>query len=70
MNFNYNWIKKEKFLHNCRDRCKPWLFYFTSKKLILNAKKNGAHAAKFQTYKAEKLAKIDPKLIGIPLKKN
>ena len=35
--------------------------YFTSKKLILNAKKNGAHAAKFQTYKAEKLAKIDSK---------
>lgn len=62
MNFNYNLIKKEKFPYiiaeiGVNHGCSISL----AKKLILNAKKNGAHAAKFQTYKAEKLAKIDSK---------
>ena len=32
-----------------------------NQKLIFLAKKGGAHAAKFQTYKAEKIAKINSK---------
>ena len=62
MNFNYNLIKKGKFPYIInRDRCKPWLFYFTSKKINSKCKKKWCTCCKFQTYKAEKLAKIDSK---------
>jgi len=60
--FNYNKIKKGKACyviaeigvnHECSMK--------KAKKLIFLAKKNGAHAAKFQTYKAEKLASKNSK---------
>jgi len=62
MNFNYNKIKKNNLPyivaeigvnHECSIK--------KAKKLILLAKKGGAHAAKFQTYTAEKLAKVNSK---------
>ena len=40
-----------------------------AKKLISQAKSAGAHAAKFQTYKADKIASKFSKDIGIPQKK-
>ena len=44
----------------------------TAKKMILQAKKNGAHAAKFQSYKAQKLASKNSKksLLGYKKRKN
>ena len=60
MNFNYNKIKKENYPyiiaeigvnHGCSLKI--------AKKMISQAKKGGAHAVKFQTYKAEKIAKRD-----------
>ena len=60
MNFNYNKIRKKNYPyiiaeigvnHGCSLKI--------AKKMILQAKKGGAHAVKFQTYKAEKIAKKD-----------
>ena len=60
MNFNYNKIKKNNLPyiiaeigvnHECSGA--------TAKRLIWLAKKGGAHATKFQTYTAEKLAKVN-----------
>ena len=62
MIFNYNKIKKNKTSyiiaeigvnHDCSLK--------KAKKLILLAKKGGAHAAKFQSYKAEKIVKKNSK---------
>ena len=62
MKFNFNTIKKKNqpyiiaevgVNHEC--------YLALAKKLILQAKYNGAQAVKFQTYKAEKLAKINSK---------
>ena len=62
MKFNYKKLKKNNLPyiiaeigvnHDCSLN--------KAKKLIFYAKKGGADAAKFQTYKAEKLAKLDSK---------
>ena len=60
MNFNYNKIKKNNFPYiiaeiGVNHECSV----ATAKRLILLAKKGGAHATKFQTYTAEKLAKVN-----------
>ena len=62
MNFQFNNLKKDNNFyliaeigvnHECSLK--------SAKKLILQAKKAGASAAKFQTYKASNLAKINSK---------
>ena len=62
MNFNFNLIKKKNqpyiiaeigVNHGCS--------MTIAKRLVSQARNNGAHAVKFQTYKAEKLAKINSK---------
>ena len=62
MNFQFNNLKKDNNFyliaeigvnHECSLK--------SAKKLILQAKKAGANAAKFQTYKASNLAKINSK---------
>ena len=70
-NFNFNKIRKNKVPYiiaeiGVNHECSMKM----AKELILSAKKGGAQAVKFQTYKAEKIVKKFKGLLGSKKRKD